>query len=93
MRRVIVKEGSKGAAFVREMRKRKEVLQQKMRERMPPKEVMKMINEKTAETYELNKANGTFDKDSFRLGMMAMWVELKKSNQNLIPLEGKKEKI
>ncbi len=35
-----------------------------------PKEISKMINKHTEETYKLNEGN--LDKDAFRLGMYAM---------------------
>ena len=53
----------------------------RMEERMPPKETLEWIRKKAEETDKMN--GGTLDKNTFMLGMMAMWSYMdKKAKEN-----------
>ena len=69
-----VKEGSKASLVLKELAQRKEERKKAMRDKMPPKEVAAYISKHTEETAERN--GGKLDKESFRLGMYAMWSHL-----------------
>jgi hypothetical protein len=72
--KITIKKGSKGHLFLQEMKKRKQERKEEMLKRMPPKEIMEYVNKHTADTFNLNK--GKLDKESFKLGMLAMWLHL-----------------
>lgn len=62
--------------LTRQFEENKKKLQERVTKLLPPKEVMKEINNKTEEVFKMN--NGNLDKESFRLGMMSMWIQLNK---------------
>lgn len=74
MQKIVIQKGSKGEEILKKMLLSKEEAKKRMEKRMIPIEMMKIINKKTDEVFELNKGN--LDKDSFRLGMMSMWYHL-----------------
>lgn len=55
-------------------KKAMEESKKKMAEKMPPKEVLEWMRKKAEETAKMN--GGTLDKNTFMLGMMAMWSHL-----------------
>jgi hypothetical protein len=58
------------------LKESKERLRQRIKDNLPPEDVRKYIEEKTQATFKLNEGN--LDKESFRLGMYAMWSYMKK---------------
>jgi len=77
MKKVTIK-GKAGKKFVEEITARKKEFEKKLEERLPPPEIRKQIEEEVTKTSELNKDNGTFDVQSYRLGMYSMWFLLKR---------------
>lgn len=77
MKRIVVK-GKAGEDFIKGVTARKKEFEKKLEERLPPAEVRKQIEEEVVKTSELNKDNGTFDVQSYRLGMYSMWFLLKR---------------
>lgn len=72
----------KKSEFFESLKKSQERVKARLKKMHPPKDVMKYINDKTDETFKINKGN--LDKQSFKLGMVAMWIHLK-------PLSGEVE--
>lgn len=71
--------GSKGEEFLKRLTERQEEFKKKVMESSPPQEIIEYIEVFAEKTNKLN--NGSLDKQTFKLGMMAMWYHLNKKTK------------
>lgn len=62
--------------FKKAMDESKKRIKEKMKESIPPEEIREWMRKKAHETDKIN--GGTLDKNTFMLGMMAMWSYMDK---------------
>ncbi len=77
MRKVSVKQGSKGHAILSNLAERRTELRQRFIDKLPPQEIRKFMVDEAEKVNTLN--DGMLDKSDFRLGMLSLWFYLEKN--------------